>query len=354
MTNDTIRVGIIGVGANTRKKHIPGFRAIDGVEIVSVSNRSRESSRRAADEFDIPTVYEHWTELIAAPDTDAICIGTWPYTHRDMVLASLEAGKHVLTEARMAMSVAQAREMRDASRRSPHLVTQVVPAPFTLFMEGTVQRLIADGYIGDILSIDATASWGSFIDREGSFNWRHDLDMSGYNVMLLGAVYENIQRLVGHATRVTAMTKVNVTHRVGESGRRRAVPVPDHAEALCEMACGAVLRLRFSEVTGLDLGPQMWLFGSEGTLKINYDIFRNDDVELNRLWGGRRGDEALSEIEVPVEERGTWRVEEEFIGAIRGEGPVTHTTFEDGVRYMELTEAVTRSAQSRATVHLPL
>ena len=354
MTNDTIRVGIIGAGANTRKKHIPGLTAIDGVEIVSVSNRTMESSRRAADELGIPTVYEHWTELIAAPDTDAICIGTWPYMHRDMVLASLEAGKHVLTEARMAMSVAQAREMLDASRRAPHLVAQIVPAPFTLFMEGTVQRLIADGYLGDILSIDATASWRNFIDREGPFTWRHDFDMSGYNVMLLGAVYENIQRLVGHATSVTAVTKVNVAHRKDETGRRRAVPVPDHAEVLCEMACCAVLRMRFSEVTGLDLGPQMWLFGSEGTLKINYDIFRNDDVQLNRLWGGRKGDEALSEIKVPQADRGTWRVEEEFIGAIRGQGPVTHTTFEDGVRYMELTEAVTLSAQSGRTVHLPL
>ena len=47
-------------------------------------------------------------------------------------------------------------------------------------------------------------------------------------------------------------------------------------------------------------------------------------------------------------------MEEEFVNAIRGLEPVTHTSFEDGVRYMEFTEAVTRSAQSGKKVHLPL
>ena len=66
---DTIRVGLIGAGANTKLQHIPGFQAIDGVEIVSVANRSRESGQRIADEYGIPTVYDSWTELIEAPDS---------------------------------------------------------------------------------------------------------------------------------------------------------------------------------------------------------------------------------------------------------------------------------------------
>jgi predicted dehydrogenase len=47
-------------------------------------------------------------------------------------------------------------------------------------------------------------------------------------------------------------------------------------------------------------------------------------------------------------------VEREFIGAIRGEEPVRRTTFEDGVRYMEFTEAVARSLSEQTTVSLPL
>ena len=63
---DTIRVGIIGAGKNTRTKHIPGLQAIEGVEIVGVCNRSVESSQRVADEFGIPQVYENWWDVTDA------------------------------------------------------------------------------------------------------------------------------------------------------------------------------------------------------------------------------------------------------------------------------------------------
>ena len=52
--------------------------------------------------------------------------------------------------------------------------------------------------------------------------------------------------------------------------------------------------------------------------------------------------------------QGYWRVEEEFIGAIRGQEHVVHTTFSDGVKYMEYTEAVSRSIQEQKTINLPL
>jgi predicted dehydrogenase len=59
-------------------------------------------------------------------------------------------------------------------------------------------------------------------------------------------------------------------------------------------------------------------------------------------------------VEIPPGQRGGWRVEEEFIAAIRGEQPVRLTTFEDGVRYMEFTEAVHRSSAEARTIQLPL
>src|SRR5687767_9920795 len=132
MSDATIRVGIVGAGANTRARHIPGLQAIPGVEIRSVCNRSRESSRRVAERFGIPKIHDHWQELAGDPETDAIVIGTWPYLHCPVTLATLAADKHVLCEARMAMNAREARAMRDAARAKPHLVAQVVPSPFTL------------------------------------------------------------------------------------------------------------------------------------------------------------------------------------------------------------------------------
>ena len=74
----------------------------------------------------------------------------------------------------------------------------------------------------------------------------------------------------------------------------------------------------------------------------------------NTLYAGRRSDDALQEIPIPPAQRGRWRVEEEFIQSIRTGRPVTHTTFTDGVKYMEFTEAVTRSLATDRTVPLPL
>ena len=153
MANGVIRVGLVGAGANTRLRHIPGIREQKGVEIVGVANRSRESGERIAGEYEIPKVYDNWLELMEDDSIDAVCVGTWPYMHRNLVISALECGKHVLTEARMAMNAQEAHDMLDASRQFPHLVTQIVPAPQTLQVDATIQEQIAKGYLGDILAV---------------------------------------------------------------------------------------------------------------------------------------------------------------------------------------------------------
>ena len=57
---------------------------------------------------------------------------------------------------------------------------------------------------------------------------------------------------------------------------------------------------------------------------------------------------------IPPDKRIGWRVEEEFVNAVRGLEKITRTSFEDGLLYMEFTEAVARSASSGRAVSLPL
>ncbi|MBF8299605.1 MAG: ligC, partial [Dehalococcoidia bacterium] len=102
MSVQQIRVGIVGAGANTRERHIPGLKAMEGVEVVGVANRSMESGQRAAKEYGIPQVFDTWLDLVESDEIDAVVIGTWPYMHCPVTLAALENNKHVLTEARMA------------------------------------------------------------------------------------------------------------------------------------------------------------------------------------------------------------------------------------------------------------
>ena len=143
----SLRIGIVGAGANTRERHIPGFQEIDGVEVAAVCNRSRESGQRAADDFGIPTVYDDWKEVVHAADVDAVCIGTWPYLHCAITLECLAAGKHVLTEARMAMNLDEARRMLAAARASDR-VSMIVPAPINLESEPTLLDMVAAGDFG--------------------------------------------------------------------------------------------------------------------------------------------------------------------------------------------------------------
>src|SRR6478672_2018777 len=145
---DPIRIGIVGAGRIVAAEHVPRFRAIDDVELVGVANRSEESSRRAADELGLPRAYASWQSLVADPDVDAVLVGAWPVLHAPVTIAALDAGKHVLTEARMAATAEDARAMVRAARAHPDLVALVVPATFSAWADVTIVRLLRGGEIG--------------------------------------------------------------------------------------------------------------------------------------------------------------------------------------------------------------
>jgi predicted dehydrogenase len=343
---DTIRIGVVGAGANTRKHHIPNLKKIAGVEVASVVNRSHASSERVAGEFGIPRVHDNWQDLVNDSGIDAIVIGTWPYMHCPITLAALAAGKHVLTEARIAMNAAEARQMLAASRARPDLVTQVVPGPATFAADPMVMQLLAEGYIGELQAIDLRVSTG-FMNRDAPMHWRMNRDYSGMNIMSMGIWYECLSRWVGPARAVTARTRIAVPYRFDqERGERRAVEVPDHVEVLADLANGAIARLHWSSVGGFMPGPEVWLYGSEGTLR-----FESQGAALS---GGHRGDKEMTRIAIPEDKTYRWRVEEEFIGAIRGREPIRRTSFLDAVNYMDFTEAVHISSCEGRRVSLPL
>src|SRR5438067_12461387 len=95
MPSSPLRVGLIGAGGNTKLRHIPGLRALPGVEIVAVCNRTDASTAAVARDYGIPRTFAQWEEVVADPDVDAVVIGTWPYLHAPITLAALAAGKHV-------------------------------------------------------------------------------------------------------------------------------------------------------------------------------------------------------------------------------------------------------------------
>ena len=157
-----------------------------------------------AREFDIPRIYAYWEELIDDREIDAVVIGAWPYLHCPVTLAALDAGKHVLTQARMAMNAREAQRMLDRSRECPNLTTMIVPSPYGLTGEDFVRNLIADGYVGDLRELHVQSLTGDLADPDTMMGWRQITRYSGFNTLNLGILYETMLRWVSPVKRVIA------------------------------------------------------------------------------------------------------------------------------------------------------
>ncbi len=343
---DTIRVGMIGFGANTRLRHAPGLLACPNVSLAAVCNRSLESTQKVASEFDIGKSYERWEQVVEDPDIDAICIGTWPYMHCPITLAALEHGKHVLTEARMSMDDLEARQMMEASERHPELVTQIVPSPLGMRAHHVVKSILADGKLGDLREIVVLGTNDAYADEDSPLHWRQSGPYSGINMLALGIIHEPLVRWVADPISVLASTQTFTPLRLNqETGKQEQVGTPDSVQVITELPCGARGLYHMSGVIHHGPGPQIHLYGSKGTLKY---VMAPD----NKLYFAAAEDEALSEVDIPAELVYEWRVEEEFVNAIRGVEEIEFNDFAKGVRYMEFTKSVEDSAQSGTAVDI--
>jgi predicted dehydrogenase len=148
--------------------------------------------------------------------------------------------------------------------------------------------------------------------------------------------------------RVLAQTQIFTAQRpVAETGEPSDVGTPDSVHVLTELPGGARGIYHLSSVTHHAPPLQIRIFGSEGTLQY---LCGADD----QLLGARKDEGELTEIHIPAAKQGSWRVEADFIDAIRGNRSVEFTDFATGVRYMEFTEAVAQSAARGQAIGLPL
>ena len=335
-SSEKIRVGVIGAGTNTKLKHIPGLQAIDGVSVDVVCNRSEESSQKAADAFGIPRIASDWKAVVADDSIDAICIGTWPYLHAEISIAALRAGKHVLTEARMAMNAVEGQAMIDASSERPELVAQIVPSPFTLKWDATIKEILEAGELGDLREIRSIKTLSMNVDSSAPLSWRQDIEYSGNNAMMLGIYYEVVQRWIQRQpSRVWAFGQIFSESRFDpETGRDKSVRIPESLSYTAVYDDGLQLT---GLMTGMELGSgrdEYAICGSKGTLRL--------DLQTGTLFQTLIG-ETQTIIDPKSETIGSWNVEADFIDSIRSGRPVTLTSFQDGLAYMKFTDAVKAS-----------
>jgi predicted dehydrogenase len=332
--NHKLRVGIVGAGNIVRTRHLPALKKHPEVEIVAVCNSTYESAENFCREHcPSTTPMRNWAELVALPDIDIIWIGTPPVMHSAVTVSALEAGKHVFCQARMSMDLVEAEEMLAASKRYPELVTMLCPPPMGMRADLLVKKLLAEDYIGRPHHVRLQSFTSNYLDPAAPPHWRQRIEISGLHVLTLGIYVEVLQRWLGDINGVFARSKIIHPIRDGYE-----VIVPDLLTVLCAFDNGAEGVLEFSGIDALAPGDRLEIYGGTGTL--TYD-FSTDVVQAGKL-----GDRGLHVVDLPSELETEWRVEEDFLAAVKSKGRVRpHPNFEEGLRYMRVVQAV---ADSRA------
>lgn len=339
-----VRIGIIGAGGIVKVRHLPGLRKVDGARVQVVCNRSRESGEAFARDWDIPEVMTDWRALIARDDLDAVLIGTWPYTHAEMSIAALEAGKHVFCQARMARTAEEARAMLRAAEAHPDRVTMLCPPPVGMLGDRLIRKLLADGYLGEPREVFATGRGAGNLDPNAPLHWRQNFALQGYNTLTLGMWIEVIHRWMGPHRLVTAVLKTHTPERRDpDTGMPVRVEIAESVAIAAELANGAVGCYQFSGVARHAPHNVIELYGTEGTLRY--------DLDTDEIVGGRASDAEPQRLAISPDLARPWTVEADWIASIRDGVPV-EPDFADGVQYMEFTEAVYHAARSGAAVRL--
>jgi predicted dehydrogenase len=107
----TIRWGLIGCGDISEKRFAPALRDSKICDLVAVNRADYKKAEPFARRFGAKKAYRNWEELVADEEIEAVYVSTPVYLHAPMTVAAAEAGKHVLCEKPMALTVAECDQM---------------------------------------------------------------------------------------------------------------------------------------------------------------------------------------------------------------------------------------------------
>ncbi len=171
----SIRYGIIGFGSFAERAIAPAIRASGNSELVAIQKRSREAARQKAAECSVPSAFDSVNDLVRRNDIDAVFIASANSEHCRETVAAARAGKHVLVEKPMAMSVAEAKRMIEVCRKSSvklmvgHMIRF---SPLAL----RIREIVRSGAIGSITFARADFMYDGRLSRRA---WLKDKRTAG-------------------------------------------------------------------------------------------------------------------------------------------------------------------------------
>jgi predicted dehydrogenase len=156
MSKSKLKVAFVGAGGIARVCHLPAMKKIAGLEVVAVADTREETANQAAKEFSIPKVFTDYKDVLKLDDVDIIDICTPNYAHHPVANAALTAGKHVICEKPLAISVKQVQEMITASKKSKKKLMSIQNHRFRHETK-KIKQMIEKGDVGELYYARAQA-----------------------------------------------------------------------------------------------------------------------------------------------------------------------------------------------------
>lgn len=258
------RIGIVGTGWGARVQ-APTFREA-GLDVVAIAGRNPEKTKKIAGELGL-RAHDDWRELVTAEDIDFVSVTAPPFEHREIALAALEAGKHVLCEKPTTLSPAEAEELVEAAARRPE---QIAIIDHELrFLPGwreARERIAED--VGRIRSAEVRYASPARNDPKREWNWWSAASRGGGIWGAVGSHFIDAMRYFGaEPVSVLAMLHTVIKQRPFE-GAMRDVTADDYASVNLRFRDGGVASL---ELTAVSSGPDdpstLTLHGDRGAMR---------------------------------------------------------------------------------------
>lgn len=327
-----LRFGILSTAKIGVQKVIPAMQVGQFTEVTAIASRDLQRAQAAADELGIPRAYGSYEELLADPEVDAVYNPLPNHLHVPWSLKALAAGKHVLCEKPIALSVAEARELVAADDAHPELKT----------MEAFMYRhhpqwrraveIVAAGGIGELRTIQ---SFFSYFNDDPQ-NIRNQADIGGGGLMDIGCYCISLSRLIFAAepSRVCGLIDYDPQLKID----RLASGMLEFPTGTATFTCSMQLVPR----------QRVNIFGTTGRIEIEIP-FNAPPSEPCRIWHEQEG--YTEEIFLPTCDQYTLQGDL-FARAVLDNTPVP-TPLSDAVANMQVIESLVESGKSSGWVALP-
>ncbi|MGB3786954.1 MAG: Gfo/Idh/MocA family oxidoreductase [Phormidesmis sp.] len=263
-----IGVAVIGTGFG-QKVHIPGLQAHHRTEVVAVWNGDRTKAQKVAADRNIPFASSSLDEILAREDVQAVTLATPPFAHYDMAKDILKAGKHLLLEKPITLSVTEAKHLQQLA-----IDNQVIAIPdFEFRFIPAWQHfanLLDQGIVGRrrLIKVDWIAS--SRASSERAWNWYAQKDLGGGALGSIGShTFDYVNWLFGPAKSLSATLSTSIAQRPDlETGEMKPVDSDDVCAIALTLNDSTLCQITLSAVSYAGRGHFIEVYGDKGTLVI--------------------------------------------------------------------------------------